>query len=288
VPYHAVFHSVSAFCNAGFSTFSDSLMRFSGDTWTNLAICALIIAGGVGFAAGSDLVGSARRKFALRLRVQTKIVLSVSAVLIGIGALGLLAFEPSLGAGTDGPPQSVLIALFQSVSARTAGFNTCTIGALSNSSLLLIMLLMFIGASPGSTGGGIKTTTFAVLWAGMMNGFTQRTRVEIFRRTIPPETILKAMSLLVFTLALVAAAALMLMVAEGDKPMRDVLFEVVSAIGTVGLSTGITPDLSPAGKAIITALMFVGRLGPLTVAYAFLHQRKQANYTYAEERVMIG
>jgi trk system potassium uptake protein TrkH len=285
VPYHAVFHSVSAFCNAGFSTFSDSLMRFSNHTWTNLVICALIATGGIGFAAVLDVAQSSRTRGRLRLRVHTRIVLSVSAMLILMGALGVFAFEPL--AGTGGVKHSILIALFQSVSARTAGFNTCDIGRLANGSLFLIMLLMFIGASPGSTGGGIKTTTFAVLWAAMMNGFTQRTSVEVYKRTIPPETIIKAMALLTFTLAILSSAAVALLAVE-DKPMRDVLFEAVSALATVGLSTGITPALTPAGKAIITALMFVGRLGPLTVAYALVRQRTHAQYAYAEERVMIG
>jgi trk system potassium uptake protein TrkH len=181
----------------------------------------------------------------------------------------------------------VLTALFQSVSTRTAGFNTCGIGALSAATLWVMIGLMFIGASPGSTGGGIKTTTLTVLAATVFDGLRQREDTELCRRTIPAEAIRKAVTLLCLSLAGVACFTFALLVTE-RAPLLDVLFETVSAFGTVGLSTGLTPKLTTAGRLLVTLLMLVGRLGPLTVAYAILVFRRRVNYTYAEERIMIG
>jgi len=291
--YHAVFHSISAFCNAGFSTFSDSLMGFSGDIATNAVICALIIAGGLGFFAVRDLFENARGRFLkrehgfLRLKIQTRIVIAVSLLLIAIGALGLFAFEAAAPPAGDNLKANILVAVFQSVSTRTAGFNTVDIGRLSSASLLLVIILMFIGASPGSTGGGLKTTTFAVLWASMMNGYSRNEQVEIYKRTIPPETLQKASTLLLFYILIVLGFVIALLLTEGLDLMR-VLFESVSAVATVGLSTGITGQLSKTGRVLITLLMFIGRLGPLTIGYALVLHRPKSNYRYAEERVMIG
>jgi trk system potassium uptake protein TrkH len=177
--------------------------------------------------------------------------------------------------------------VFQSVSTRTAGFNTVDIGTLSSASLLLVIILMFIGASPGSTGGGLKTTTFAVLWSSMMNGFSRNEQVEIHKRTIPPETLQKAATLLLFYILIVLSFVIALLVTEG-LDLMSVLFESVSAVATVGLSTGITGQLSKTGRILITVLMFIGRLGPLTISYALVLHRPKSNYCYAEERVMIG
>jgi trk system potassium uptake protein TrkH len=152
---------------------------------------------------------------------------------------------------------------------------------------MVAIVLMFIGASPGSTGGGIKTTTVAVLWSAVVSGLRRRVDTEIYRRTIPTEVLQKAVSVLVISLIVVLVFGLVLLYYE-EAPFRSILFETVSAFGTVGLSTGITPQLSQAGKIAVTLLMFTGRLGPLTIAYAFLRQRRPAPYRYAEERVMIG
>jgi len=291
--FHAFFHSVSAFCNAGFSTFSDSLVRFSGDISTNVVIVILIVFGGFGFTVVRDLMSNLRhRAFGrspriLSLRVQTKIVLAVSTVLTLAGAALFYALErDSLLAGA-GLKNGIIVSLFQSVTTRTAGFNTCDFGALSSATLMVAIILMFIGASPGSTGGGIKTTTVAVLWSAIASGLRKRADATLYRRTIPAEVIQKALSVLIISLVVVLAFGLVLLYYE-DQPFASVMFETVSAFGTVGLSTGITPRLSPAGKVAVTLLMFTGRLGPLTIAYAFLRQRRPAQYRYAEERVMIG
>ena len=291
--YHAFFHAVSAFCNAGFSTFSDSLVRFDGHARTNVSICLLIVCGGLGFTVYHDLAVNVRAKLStpghqrFRLRVQTRIVLVMSLLLIGTGALLLFVLERhALLRGVPGA-RAGWISIFQSVTTRTAGFNTCDIGRLSSASLFLMMICMFVGASPGSTGGGIKTTTAAVLWTAVSTNLRRREHGEVFRRTLPWETVQKALTVLVLSMGTVSAFALLLLSTE-QKPLRDVLFEAISAFATVGLSTGMTPDLTVTGRILIAILMFIGRLGPLTVAYSLFMFRPPADYAYAEERVMIG
>ena len=291
--WHAVFHSISAFCNAGFSTMSDSLVRFAGDVATNASIVALILFGGFGFTVVRDIIANFRRRYfsrarrVLSLRVQTKIVLSASFTLVAAGAVLFYVLERNGVLAGLGLTDRILVSIFQSVTTRTAGFNTCDVGLLSSAALMLAIILMFIGASPGSTGGGIKTTTVAVLWAAVTSGLRKATYAQLYRRTVPLEVIQKAAGVLVISLIVVLGFGLVLLSLE-PKPFRDLMFETVSAFGTVGLSTGITGDLTPPGKIAITLLMFMGRLGPLTIAYAFLRARKPAHYRYAEERVMIG
>ncbi len=291
--YHAVFHSVSAFCNAGFSTFSNSLMGFSGDTATVVIICTLIVLGGLGFVTVRNVIDTAASRLrgdriaTIHLRVQSRIVIIVSLILVLVGALAFAAFETGSEAVGGDLKTNVLAAVFQSVTTRTAGFNTVDIGRLMPSTLFVMIILMFIGASPGSTGGGLKTTTFAVLWGAMTTEFSDRRTVEIYRRTIPPDTIQKALTVLLFYLVIISFAVIALLALE-PLPLIDILFEAVSAAGTVGLSTGITSALSPASRAIIIFLMFFGRLGPLTLGYALILSNKKRGIYYAEERVTIG
>ena len=291
--YHACFHAVSAFCNAGFSTFSDSLVRFRSDITVNLTICLLIIAGGLGFMVIRDLLRLSLTPFrrahkgSVHLKVQTKIVLTVTLLLIVVGAGLIYLAERNVGLASAAPRERILLCIFQSVSPRTAGFNTMNIGNLQPATLLLIILLMFIGASPGSTGGGIKTTTLATLWATMKGLFKNREQAELCRRTLPRESVQKALAVLCLALVIVSGFAFALMLLE-HKPFTAVLFETVSAFGTVGLSTGITADLTVGGKVLIVVLMYLGRLGPLTLAYAMRRRNKPAQYEYADERIMIG
>jgi len=290
--YHALFHSVSAFCNAGFSTFSNSLMGFSSDLATNLVICALIIMGGLGFVVIKDLGAVLKNKLDrrikrnYRLKVQTGIVLKMTAFLVLAGLALTYLLEGNRLFAQDPLRLKLLFSFFQSVTTRTAGFNTCDIARLSAPTVFLFIILMFIGASPGSTGGGVKTTTVAVLWSAVASALRQKENAEIGRRTIPKDIIFKALTVFIFSLGLVLIFGLVLLYTEG-KDFADVLFETVSAFGTVGLSRGITPSLTYSGKIIIMLLMFFGRIGPLTVAYAFARY-KPANYVYAEERVLIG
>ncbi|MBN1149769.1 Trk family potassium uptake protein [candidate division WOR-3 bacterium] len=287
--YHGIFHSVSAFCNAGFSTFSDSLSCFASDTATVLIISGLIIFGGLGFAAIKDIWQKTKylvkeRKTNFHFKVQSKIVVFVSLILILVGSAGIFLFEfPN----SSGFKTKILSAIFQSVTTRTAGFNTVDLSSLAPSTILLMIGLMLIGASPGSTGGGIKTTTFAVLWGCMTNGFTKNRNVEIFKRTIPDETIAKAVTVLLLYIFVLFIVVTLLLFFEKFS-FFDILFEAVSAVGTVGLSKGITPHLSSIGKSLVIVLMFFGRLGPLTIGYTLISHYKKTGYTYAEEKVMIG
>jgi len=295
--YLSVFHSVSAFCNAGFSLFSDSFMAY-GEDWTlNLVICFLIVSGGIGFLVLSEL----RRKFPLnrrrwtRLSLHTKMVLTSTSILILLGTILVAGMEWKNTLASMTLPGKFLASLFQSVTARTAGFNTLAIGDMANETLFAIIILMFIGASPGSCGGGIKTTTLASLVSMALSRIRGYRGPRIFYRTIAPESTGKAVSVVMVSLLVVVLGTLILLMTElGDVPhtmsrgyFLELLFEVVSAFGTVGLSTGVTPNLSTAGKLVITAVMLVGRLGPLVVALAVSRERS-SEYAYAQENIMIG
>jgi trk system potassium uptake protein len=290
----AIFHSISAFCNAGFSTFSNSLTWFEHSLPVNAIIGGLIVLGGIGFVVIGDFYqafvnklkrrGGPRHKF----RIQSRLALGWTGglILAGTGLFYWLEHNHLL-AGAK-PDQALLVSLFQSVTTRTAGFNTCAIGALQPATLFFIIIFMFIGACPGGTAGGIKLTTPAVLWAVIRAGFNHREEPELYRRTIPVEVIQKAIMVLCSSLLFVCGATMLLAVFE-QKNFMDVLFETVSAFGTVGLSTGLTPELSLPGRILITLLMFIGRLGPLTIGFAFmLRNIRPAKYSYAEERIMIG
>jgi trk system potassium uptake protein TrkH len=267
-------------------------MSHQFDLATNFIMAGLIIIGGLGFLALRNITTSFQTLFSHkrsripRLKVQTRIVLRVTFILIVVGMAGIYFFERQ-HFGTDSTQHALLLSFFQSVTTRTAGFNTALISTMSSPTLLLMIFLMFIGASPGSTGGGLKTTTFAVLWLTMIRGVTSKNNVEVMKRTISTDTIQKALTVLLFYLAFIAILLLALVYVE-PFPFMDILFETISAVATVGLSTGITGDLSNTGKILIMILMFIGRLGPLTIGYALVFGNKPQNYTYAEERIMIG
>jgi trk system potassium uptake protein len=288
----SVFHSISAFCNAGFSLYRDNFESWKSHVGANLSLAGLIILGGLGFPVLRDLARQGFRRQssdgrAPGLQMQTKVVLAASAVLIlgGAGLFYLLEAPRTLAQQPTGT--RVLASFFQSVTARTAGFNTVDIGQVGNAGLLVLMGLMFIGASPGSTGGGIKTTTAAVVWAATWAALRGRSRVELFRRSVPRSVIRRAIALMTVSTLLLAGMGLALMSVE-DQPFGTLAFELVSAFGTVGLSAGATAKLTVAGRLIITAVMFIGRVGPLTLAFLFVSDSGEAHYTYPEERVMIG
>ncbi|MBN2231950.1 MAG: hypothetical protein JW781_03900 [Deltaproteobacteria bacterium] len=296
----ALFHAVSAFCNAGFSLFADSLTGCRGQPAVNLVVMALIVAGGIGFLVLTE--GWYRLKYpGLRRRpwsLHTKLAVTVSVVLIVGGTVGLWWCERTAGQGAAGIPGGLPAALFQAVSARTAGFNTVDIAALSDASLLLIAFMMFIGASPGSCAGGIKTTTFGILVLTAWTRFSGRDAVSGFRRTVPQNTVNQAFSIFMVSLVVLLGFIFALSLSDADVAcsllasrgrFMDLMFEAVSAFGTVGLSTGITPTLSVAGKVLLVLLMFIGRVGPLT-ALVFLAgpRRRGGRYAYVEEQVMIG
>ncbi len=281
--FNAVFHSISAFCNAGFSLYPNSLEGSMGNWWLGLTVMVLVFVGGLGFVVHEDIlrilrnrVRGTRRRGRLRLRLQTRLVLTASFALIVGGAIVFAA------AGL-GP----MDALFQSVTTRTAGFNTVSQGDLPEVALFVSMLLMFVGGAPGSTAGGIKVTTMVVLGATVWGMLRGRAETDIGKRAMPPETVREAFvvsSLSVFAVAI----CFVLLLALESAPFDQLLFETVSAFGTVGLSMGVTSELGGVSKVIVSVLMLFGRVGPLTIALAVTERIRQRAYAYPVERVMVG
>jgi potassium uptake TrkH family protein len=290
--YYSLFHSVSAFCNAGFSLFSDSLEGFAGRPDVIMTFAALIIIGGLGFMVISNisswLFSRARRQpMGVRLSLHSKTVLVGSAVLLVFGTVVFYVLEAGTSMAMVTPGQRFLSAFFSSVTARTAGFSTTSMAAIAAPTALVVILLMFIGASPGGTGGGTKTSTFAVLGATIRTILRGKRNVELFRRTLPQDVVNKAIVVVILSFALVFVSSACISIAEGE-PLTEVLFETVSAFGTVGLSRGLTRDLTTSSKIAIIITMFFGRIGPLTLGLAIGQKAREAKYSYPVERVMIG
>ncbi len=286
--YYSIFHAVSAFCSAGISPLSGNLSGYMGDYIINIGITGLIILGGLGFNVIIDLQHFIFRRDKVRkLALHSKIVLLVTAILLVFGTVTFFFTEYHGAMKGLGINERLLASWFQSVTARTAGFNTIDNGALCRASLLITMFLMFIGASPGSTGGGIKTTTFAVLVLSIVGMFKGTRDLSIFNRRIPNSNSREATSLIVLSAMIIFILLFVLLLIE-PFAFEDLMFEAVSAFGTVGLSTGITPLLTTLGKLLITTLMYVGRIGPLTLIYAFAVKQSAVNLGYAEEKIAIG
>lgn len=283
--YYALFHSVSAFNNAGFDLMGGfrSLTAFAGDPSVSLIIAALIILGGLGFTVLMDLVHPRRTN------LHAKVVLTTTAVLIGLGTVLVLAIEARNPAtlGPLGLPQKILAAFFQSVTPRTAGFNTVDISRMYEPTLMLLIVLMFIGASPGGTGGGIKTTTFIVPLAVIKAMLRGRQDAEMFHRRLDPVVVYKAVTIALVGVAFVVTMAVLLSVSD-RLPFIAAAFEVTSGFGTVGLSTGVTPSLSTMGRIIVMLTIFSGRVGLLTLAFALTRRQQPANYRFPEERILVG
>lgn len=293
----ALFHAVSAFCNAGFSLYDDNLLGLRHNYLFTTTIMVLIVIGGLGHTVAHEVWRRLEYRFSRRrdepverprLSVHSQVVLWVSGILILAGSVGLLVL--GLTAAETSWGGRLAAALFQSVTARTAGFNTVDIGLLPASSLMLLVILMFIGGSPASCAGGIKTTAFAISWAELRARVLGETEVRLMDRRIPTETLWRVSLLIRLALLWNIAGVLLLLVTEGGRPgmgLERVLFEQISAFGTVGLSTGITDKLSTPGKLWIIATMFVGRLGPLTMAMWFFTP-KPGHVRHPEGKVMIG
>jgi trk system potassium uptake protein TrkH len=286
--YIGYWHAVSAFCNAGFDLFGDynSLARYVDDVTINLTISAMFILGGLGFVVLADVWENRRfRDFSLH----TKFVLAVTAFLITVSAIVIFALEWDNPATLE--PLSwkgkMLATYFQAVTPRTAGFNTLPTGEMTNATLFFIVILMFIGASPGSTAGGIKITTASLLVIAIWALVRGKEDVEIFERRIPNAVIYRAFALVLIAALLVIFVTMMLSLSE-QASFLSILFEVVSAFGTVGLSTGITPQLTVNGKLWLILTMFAGRVGPVTVALALALRQRKAGVKYPEGKVIIG
>ena len=296
----AVFHAVSAFCNAGFSLFPGNLSLFVGDFGVQAVIMLLIVFGGLGFPVMMELVGTGWRRLARallrrgrpmppRLSLTTRVVVATTVLLIalGTGAVMLLEFTGALApAGEVGAGGRLFAALFAAINTRTSGFNTVDLGAMKDATLLIMCVLMFIGGSPASTAGGIKTTTAAVLFA-TLRGELRGREPELGGRAIAPEALRKAVAVAAMSLGIVLTVVLLLTLTE-DQPFLRLTFEAVSAFATTGLSTGITASLTVAGKLIITAAMFIGRVGPFTIALAVGREGEAQRYRLAREDLPVG
>lgn len=291
--WRGVFHAISAFCNAGFSLFPNSLEDFAGSWIVNLTVIGLIILGGIGFLVITDVEEWLRRR--RRLSLHTKVVLATSGTLIAAAAVGFYLFEADNALAGRSASERMLITLFQSVTPRTAGFNTVPYGTLTNAALMMTMILMFIGGSPGSAAGGVKTSTAAILFGVLFSRARGLRHATLFRRTVSERTVGEAVAIVLLSVVVVMTATFLLqwteLHAQAHPGVRgeflSLNFEAVSAFGTVGLSMGETFGLAGSSKLALVALMFIGRLGPLTLALG-LSRRRRAEYQYAEEPVLVG
>lgn len=290
--YFGIWHAISMFNNAGFDLFGTvdapfvSFTAYADDFVVNIVVMALVVLGGIGFIVLSDLMDYNTKK---KLSLHSKVVLSMSGFLILLGAIIIFIFEYSniRTMGSLDFSGKILASFFQSIAPRTAGPNTVDIGALRQATQFFIIILMFIGASPGSTGGGIKTTTFMILISAIVTMIRGKEDIVIYRYRLAKDRILKAITLTMMALFLVILVTMLLSTTE-DSQFLKILFEVTSAFGTVGLSMGLTPDLTTFGKVLICITMFAGRLGTITLAYALQPKQEKELYRYPEGKITIG
>jgi len=282
-----VFHAVSSFNNAGFALFSDSIMSYATDPWIGLPICGAVILGGLGFPVIVQLRRHLRHP--LKWTMNTRIVVVGTITLLVLGSVYLTAVEWN-NPNTLGPmdwPSKILTGFFQSVQTRTAGFNSVDIGQMDSASLLGMDVLMLIGGGPAGTAGGIKITTFAVLFFILWTEVRGEVAVNVFGKRLSRAVHRQAISIVLLAVAVIVAATASLMLMT-DITMDALMFEAISAFATVGMSTGITAGLPPAGQVILIVLMFIGRLGPITFASALALRDRRSTYEYPKERPIIG
>ncbi len=289
--YLGIFHSVAAFCTAGFGTFSDNLVRYKTSPLVNWTISIVSLAGAIGFIVLYDVcvyfLKVIKKQYPRRLSVHSRIALLVSSVVIGLGVAVIFIVENWPAEMTTG--ERLMASFFQSVSASTTdGFNTLDIGAMTPASLTYMMFLMFVGASPGSTGGGIKTSTFGLilvfLWSQLK---TAKTDTNIFKRKIPNDLVYKAFGIFAWFVVVLAADMLILSFTEKASYLQ-LLFETTSALGNTGLSMGITSQLTSVGKFVLTLTMFIGRIGPLAAGFFLIGKQRPVFCKYATETILIG
>lgn len=297
--WHGVFHSVAAFCNAGFSLNDDSLAPYQGDWLVNLTIMMLIIIGGIGYPVMIDVARNWRYSWGdlwSRLMLHSKLMLVGTTTLIALGTAVVLVFEWDHALADMPNGKRLLVAMFQSVTSRTAGFNSVDIGSLRDATLFVIILLMLVGAGPCSTAGGFKVSTLAVLILRARSSFSGLRRLNVARRTIPQQAIDRAI-VTAFLFAVTSILGLIALLSfeqfqsvglVSGELFLDTAFEVASALGTVGITTGLTPHLTTAGKMVIIVLMFVGRLGPITVVAAVSRATRDDAIAYASEEPLVG
>lgn len=289
--FYGIFHSVSAFCNGGFDLFGfkseyNSLVGFEGDVVVNITLCLLILIGGIGFIVWDDI--SKNKLHIRKYSLHTKIVLSMTCLITIVGTFLFWLFEKdNVMAGYDGRT-AFFASLFSSITPRTAGFNTIDTAALSNSSKLLTMILMFIGGNPGSTAGGAKTTTIFILIAYVVSNIKNSYGIDVFDRRIKEEAVKKASLVVTVNVSLFLLAAIIIMGVQPELDYSDVFFEVLSGINTVGMTTGITRDLNVVSKICVMFLMYFGRIGSLSFALSFSQRKRKAPLLQPEEEINIG
>ncbi|MEW6259333.1 MAG: TrkH family potassium uptake protein [Thermodesulfobacteriota bacterium] len=297
--YLGVFHSVSAFCNAGFSLFADNLVSFRDSVVVNLTVASLIVLGGIGFPVVYDLYQfmQMRHRKRVKLSLQTRTVLTTTLILIVGGAVFFFWFERNQTLQSLPLSTAVLASVFQSITARTAGFNTLDLGQLGEPGALMMMVLMYIGASPGSCAGGIKTTTVSILFSALWSRLRGRWAIQLFHKNVTEEMMKKSLSilglsiffiLLTFFAVLIFQQSIVLPQPGANDTFRVYLFEVLSAFGTVGLSMGATSVLSTGAKCSLIVIMLIGRVGVIGFSYVFIPKQTQVEVTYSEEPIMIG
>ncbi len=293
---HAIFHSISAFCNAGFSTFSENLILFSNAWSVPLIASILIITGGIGFIVISDTYYILIKKERKELSLHSKIVLKTTFILLIVGTLFIFFYEGQKSLVQYSLPMKIIHSFFQAVAPRTAGFNTINIASFSNITLFLLIVFMFIGASPGGTGGGVKTSTFSLMliWIKELLFGRYKNDVTTMKKRIPQEQAMRSFLLISLSSFLIFTAFFLILLLDNAQPLK-LLFEIFSAFGTVGLSLGsvINPacsyacDLSPAGKLILIFMMLTGRVGTLTLGSALIKPHSY-DFSYPEEPIVIG
>lgn len=286
--WFSIFHSISAFCNAGFDITGNNIVPFKGDIVVNLTIAFLIIIGGLGFSVYIDI---SRHKRFNRLSLHSKLVLVITLILIIVGMILFYLIEWD-NPGTLEPLNSkerIIASFFQSVVTRTAGFNSIDMSKMKDTTTFIMIILMFIGGSPGSTAGGIKTTTFGAILLTTFTVIRGGRDVVAYKRRIPQEIIYRALTIASIGIFLVTVISMILTISEGAN-FLDLLFETTSAFATVGLTRGVTPDLTDFGKILIAITMYLGRVGPLTMAFAFAKRQKNSikNYRYSEGNILVG
>lgn len=288
--FYGIFHSVSAFCNAGFDLMGkygqfSSLTAFSNNFVVNATVMTLIVSGGIGFVVWDDIISSHAcfRKFQLH----TKIVLVTTTALILASSLLFFVIEADHSMADMSIGERILASVFQSVTPRTAGFNTINMNEMSEGGNLLTIILMIIGGSPGSTAGGIKTTTFITLLAGAWASAGQSSDISIFKRRLETDTLKKAITITVIYMS-IALIAIILISTIQEFPLKEIMFEVFSALGTVGLSLGITPSLNALSKIIITLLMYGGKVGVLSIAAVVAEKKEPSLLSRPHEKIIIG
>jgi trk system potassium uptake protein TrkH len=283
---YSLFHAISAFCNAGFDILGDSIVPFVGDITINLTLGSLIVIGGLGFSVYTDYY---RNRAFRRLSVHSKLVTFMAGILIVMGAVLFftIEFNNPLSIGNLSVGEKMLASVFQSVVSRTAGFNSVDIGLIRDTSAFLLIILMYIGGAPGSTAGGVKTTTFGVLAVTAISTIKGDQDVVIFRKRISEDVIKKSLSIVFISISWIIITAFILTITE-EMVFLDLLFETTSAFATVGLSRGVTFFLSPMGKFIITLTMYIGRVGPLTLAFALSRSKGNKKFRYSEGNIIVG